>query len=57
MNKNRLEEINMELIDLYYLWSNRDLHYCDSINILREIMKLERYRQILEYELLLLPKD
>ena len=57
MNKNRLEEINMELIDLYYLWSNRDLHYCDSINILREIMKLERYRRILEYKLLLLPKD
>lgn len=57
MNKNRLEEIDMELIDLYYLWSNRDLHYYDSINILREIMKLERYRRILEYKLLLLPKD
>ena len=56
MNKNRLEEIDMELIDLYYLWGNRDLHYYDSINILREIMKLERYRQILEYELLF-PKD
>ena len=57
MNKNRLEEIDMELIDLYYQWSNRDQYYYDSINILREIMKLERYRQILEYELLLLPKD
>ena len=56
MNKNRLEEIDMELIDLYYQWYNRDLHYYDSINILKEIMKLERYRQILEYELLL-PKD
>jgi len=56
MNKNRLEEIDMELIDLYYQWSNRDQYYYDSINILREIMKLERYRQILEYELLF-PKD